>query len=31
LLLLDFKGCNIWHLNVHEADGRSKRSLHCGN
>jgi hypothetical protein len=31
LLLLDFEGCNIWHLNVRGADGRSKRTLHCGN
>ena len=31
LLLLDCKGCDIRHLNVHGADGRSKRTLHCGN
>jgi hypothetical protein len=29
LLLLDFEGCNIWHLNVHGANGRSKRTLQC--
>jgi hypothetical protein len=31
LLLLDFKGRNIQHLNVCGADGRSKRTLHCGD
>jgi hypothetical protein len=31
LLLWDYEGCNIWHLNVHKADGTNKRTLHCGN
>ena len=28
-LLLDCEGHDIWHLNTHGADGRSKRTLHC--
>ncbi len=28
---MDFEGCDIRHLNVHGADGRSKRTLHCSD
>ena len=31
LLLLDCEGHDIRHLNVHGADGRSKRTLHCSD